>query len=209
MLIFEVFLQLFKSWSQNSVSVEICVDLNPCSTKIRDNFQYLQTAAHTMRENDFCQCLTFLTESQIFVEDFAYILSFWLLSVVSIVMGFSSEKKNNDLSLCQANLQFSKKTICSSKSFVLLSMCEVLSFIHLGEKQLEIVYFFDVSHYGHARIHVFSHLSCRSLRISLYSFLNSFNILFWSISAWSSIPRTVFRRTKLLKSVPNNGTPWI
>ena len=49
MLIFELFLHLFKSKSQNVVDVEICVDF----TKIRGDFQDLETAAHTMRENYF------------------------------------------------------------------------------------------------------------------------------------------------------------
>ena len=55
----------------------------------------------------------------------------------------------------------------------------------------------------HTNIHVFSHLSCISLRIPTCPFPDSFNHLVWSSSAWSSTFRTVFRCTKLLKNFPN------
>ena len=84
----------------------------------------------------------------------------------------------------------------SSLFFLLLDKCEVLSLSHFLRKQLEII-FDEYSHLVH--IHVFSHLSCRSLWIPLYHLMDSFNHLLWSSSAWSSTPRMVFKCTKLLK----------
>ena len=105
---------------------------------------------------------------------------------------------------------FHKKTICCSalpafKSlrrifalsihFCIFDMCEVS---YLVEKQLEII-FNDSSDWGH--IHVLSICLADLFRfIPPYPFLDSYNQLLWSISAWYFTPRMIFRCTKLFKS---------
>ena len=71
----------------------------------------------------------------------------------------------------------SLRRIFALLSLFFLDMCEVLSLSHIVGKQLEII-FNDSSHCGHTHSHVLSHLSCRSLRIPIYAFLDSFIISF-------------------------------
>ena len=63
-------LYLLKCWNQNIIYVVICVDINPCSTKIWGNFQHLEVPAHTKKKHSFCSGKTFLTQSSMTTEYF-------------------------------------------------------------------------------------------------------------------------------------------
>ena len=73
-----------------------------------------------------------------------------------------------------------------------------MSLSYLVDKQPESV-FEDGFHIDRAYIHVFDHRSCRSLRTPPYPFSDSFYYLRCSNSVFT--PSTVFRYSKLLKSV--------
>ena len=116
---------------------------------------------------------------------------------LSIMKSFSSK---NNFSLYRDTLQISDEKVWSFNYFLVLFF-----FLHVWGG----IYFLSCREVAWDHFWWFfwfrSHirLSCRFLWIPPYPFLDSYNQLIWSSSAWSSTPRTVFRCTKLLKYFQN------
>ena len=116
----------------------------------------------------------------------------WRLCVNSVIMivnsrisceEFSYQKRSLSLSLCVVPTSCSPRRISALSS--LLGSCEVLPLSLLVRRKLEIV-FYDRPHRGYPLIHVFRHLSRRSLRVPSPPLSDSFNHLHCPSSARSS-----------------------
>ena len=118
----------------------------------------------------------------------------WMLNVLCTVfqsdcyISFNCEEifiKINNFLLCRAILQISEKNLSFFINYFLFFfyICEILSLSYLVSTAAwdNFWWFFWLRSHSHC-----IHLSCRSLRIPPYLFLDSYNQLLWSSSAWSS-----------------------
>ena len=143
-----------------------------------------------------------------------------MLLETSIVTIFSSEKK--DFWLCHASLQISKKNICSIKFFyvVFVHVWGIVSFSCCKEAAWDnFWWFFSLSSHS-----LFSHLSCRSLRIppcfSLTTSIIFFNLALRGFALlgrssdvpssltmfriWYTVYLATFQRLIIFEFVPSN-----
>ena len=164
-----MFFHLFKCWNQSIINVEVCVDLNFLFHK---NHRWLPRFGDCSPHHEWKRLLSAVDCSYRIINDC------WRFCVYSVILvvnrSFNCEEffiiKNYFL-LCHPAFKSLRIMFALSRFFLLLDMYEVLSLYHFVWKHLEIILLNCMS----TRIHVVSHLSCRSLQIPLYPFVDSFN----------------------------------
>ena len=153
-LFFKVFINLFKCWNQNIINVKICVDINPCSTKTKGDFQNFETAAAHHKGK---RLLSAINCSHVVIN---VCWKFWVLSdCYHSLQLWNVFHQKKTISRSVVSVFNSQRRIFSLLNIALSSKCEVQSLSHLVGKQLEIV-FKDGFYCGHQWCHNFLGVFC-------------------------------------------------